>query len=1219
MNGNPYVGPRTFERVEADRFFGRDNEARNLLSMVIAKRLVLFYAQSGAGKSSLINTRLLPRLIREGFIVLPVGRVSGEIPGGINQVENIFSFNLILSLMQDEQNDPGRFAHMSLVSFLANLTTTDGEHYYYDDTGADVSNSSAYEEPAHVLIIDQFEEILTTHQERWSDRVEFFRQLDTAMAADPLLWVVLTLREDYVAALDPYTPLLFNRMRDRFYMQRLGYRAALQAVKRPAAQYRRPFAPGVAETLVDNLRQIRVPGQTDQYLDEFIQPVQLQVVCYQLWEKLNDRPLAEITLQDLDLLGNVDTALAEFYEQVIIRTLRETGVSEIELRNWFNQKLITEAETRGTVYQGIHETAGLPNEVVKVLADQFLLRAEIRAGAIWYELVHDRFVTPILEANRAWWLRQSPLIQAAQAWEDSGRAKSKLYLGQSLKDALIESNKSASEPLVAEFLAASQIEDQAINEKEALQRRQLEQTRALAEAQRQRAEEQTRAAKRFRRLALVLVIVLILATGAAILAVIQQRNAERAEQQAAREAQLANSRELAAASVANLELDPELSILLANHALAVTYTIQAENGLRQALQTSRVELRLSDNGVPLEGLAISPDGSLLAAGGHDHTVKIWDISDDDPKDTLRSLAGHEDEIVEVVFNSDGTRLATASIDRTAKVWNTTTGEMLLNLSGHEGWLLGLALSPDGERLATVSVDGTARVWDALTGELLQTLSGHEGVVIGVTFSPDGKYLITTGQDRTAKVWDSQTGQELHAFLGHTNDVYDAAFHPAGTRLATVSADGTVKIWDIGGDLPDEPLLTLFGHTNTVVDVAFSPNGRCIATAGGDKTAKLWDTTTGQILLTLSGHTDWVNSVVFIPGPETEPTETEPCGKRLATASHDGTIRLWNIGAGQELMTLTGHTDAINAIDYSPDGTYLATASYDGTAKIWEVASGQAMLNLAGHHDWLSDVVFSADGMRLATASFDGTAKIWDVSSGQLLQTMVGHSDIIWSVSFSPNGEYLATASEDMTAKVWDSDTGQELQSLGHDKAVIDASFNPVGTQLATAGEDGFIRLWDVDAGQELAALEHDEREVYRVAFSQDGLQLATAGANTIAKLWSVPTREELNVFSGHADRVFAVAFDLTGSRLATASADRTARVWDIDSGQVLSILPGHTREVNDVDFSPDGKFLATAGEDGTVRIYVSDIEALKTLARGRVTRFLTPAECQQYLHRDSCS
>jgi Tol biopolymer transport system component len=502
---NPYVGPRTFTYQESDRFFGREWEARELLARVISERVTLFYAQSGAGKSSLLNTRLIPQLQAENFIVLPVGRVSGELPAGIGRVGNIFIFNLLLSLDQSHSN-PTRFAQISLSDFATNLTTLDGQYFYYDETLA-AQNQAAHVETQtpHVLIIDQFEEIVTTHLARWQEREGFFRQLTQLLAGDPLLWVVLVVREDYTAMLEPYAHLLPNKMQNRFYMQRMNYEAALEAVQKPAAQAGRPFAPGVAEMLVDNLRQIRVQGQSQTQPGQFVEPVQLQVVCYQLWENLKEQSVGEITAQDLQELGNIDTTLAEFYEQALADAIIATNISEIELRHWFDEKLITEAGTRGTVYRGQVFTGGLPNTVVDFLARRFLLRTETRIGGAWYELVHDRFVEPIRQANRRWRERQ-PLIQVAQSWINSGRPDSLLLEGQPLKEALATDWRGLGR-LVEVFLTASQttqqLKDEALRaEKEAQRQRELEVAHQLAEeaearrrAEAERAEEAEKRAR----------------------------------------------------------------------------------------------------------------------------------------------------------------------------------------------------------------------------------------------------------------------------------------------------------------------------------------------------------------------------------------------------------------------------------------------------------------------------------------------------------------------------------------------------------------------------------------------------------------------------------------------------------------------------------------------------------------------------------------------------
>jgi hypothetical protein len=458
---NPYVGPRPFSREEATRFFGRDNEARDLLSLVVSEQLVLFYAQSGAGKSSLVNTRLVPGLEERKFEVLPVGRVSGEVLKH-EECDNIFVFNLLINLDQSK-TAPERFARMRLGDFLANLFNT-GEKFIYGDSSAlpQAAVEEAGEAPQvlpRALILDQFEEIITTHPEAWEKRSDFFLQLAEAMEQDPYLWVVLVMREDYVAALDPFAHILPNQLRARFYMRRMGYDSALDAVRKPVERMR-PFDTGIAETLVDNLRLVSgTMGQTGQLAPvygEFIEPVQLQVVCYQLWSNLMKEvdtlaPGKRITQADIDGLAKgenlaqfINKALADFYEQALAKVLQKLPgrVTEHDLRNWFSTQLITEAETRGFVYQGKNHTAGLPNEAVTVLASQYIIRPETRPGGTWFELVHDRFVGPILQSNRRWLVsHQSRLLTDAKNWLEAGRPVTMLYEGNQLEKAQAEIEK----------------------------------------------------------------------------------------------------------------------------------------------------------------------------------------------------------------------------------------------------------------------------------------------------------------------------------------------------------------------------------------------------------------------------------------------------------------------------------------------------------------------------------------------------------------------------------------------------------------------------------------------------------------------------------------------------------------------------------------------------------------------------------------------------------
>ena len=199
-NEIPYVGPRSYLEGDMEYFFGRDREASNLLSFAISQPLVLFHAQSGAGKTSLINTRLRPGLEAEGFVLYPTGRVSNVLPKQLEGIENIYVFNLLLHL-DHEKHKPQDLLTTSFADYLALWQ------------GETQENSDG---KARVLIIDQFEEILTTNQEHWEKRTDFFRQLGESIRNDDLLWVILVMREDFVAGLNPYIHLLPDELRARF-------------------------------------------------------------------------------------------------------------------------------------------------------------------------------------------------------------------------------------------------------------------------------------------------------------------------------------------------------------------------------------------------------------------------------------------------------------------------------------------------------------------------------------------------------------------------------------------------------------------------------------------------------------------------------------------------------------------------------------------------------------------------------------------------------------------------------------------------------------------------------------------------------------------------------------------------------------------------------------------------------------------------------------------
>ena len=386
---SPYVGPRPFQRGEGKLFFGREWEVDQLMALIAANPAVLLYAQSGAGKTSLINAKLVPSLEREHFDVLPPARVGG-LPfddGDTRNDRNAYMSNVLGDWITLDQ-EPQRAASLTLVEFLRERPrVTDG-----------------ISECPRLIILDQFEEFFSLSPGTLDEREGFFQQIADALVDDPLLRVMFAVREDYLAEFDPYAPLLLDSLRARFRLERLREDAALEAVRGPALSGGRTFAPGVAEKLVQDLmmsRLLRPNGEVIQVSGEFVEPVQLQVVCESIWTNLN-KWVTEITEVHLERFGDIDEALIGFYERALIATSIESGAPEDTLRQWCEDSLITPLGTRSTVLRERKMTGGLPNAAVDDLEHHHLIRGEQRAGARWYELSHDRFVEPIQASNARW-------------------------------------------------------------------------------------------------------------------------------------------------------------------------------------------------------------------------------------------------------------------------------------------------------------------------------------------------------------------------------------------------------------------------------------------------------------------------------------------------------------------------------------------------------------------------------------------------------------------------------------------------------------------------------------------------------------------------------------------------------------------------------------------------------------------------------------------------
>ncbi len=402
----PYIGPRPFKKDEGELFFGRDQEADELVSLITAHPVVLVYAQSGSGKSSLLNARVIPKLESddEGFEVLGPLRVQGQVPANVvvDKETNIYILNALLSY--DPNQDPGRLSRLTLSDYLKQRPP----------------RVNKFNEPSpRVIIFDQFEEIFTAYSDRWEQRAGFFEQIRNAIEDDRVpLRVVFAMREDYIAELDPYVSTLPEKLRTRYRLEQLRKEPALLAVTKPLKGTGRSYGNGVAEQLVDNLRRLPGASAEDPKLGPYVEPVQLQVVCQSIWQALGPAE-TEITQNHLKDYGDVNRALSAFYERSVKIVCEKTGTPEADLRDWFGNTLITQEGRRAPVYRGAQKTEGLANAAVEMLDSMQLIKSELKgASDRWYELAHDRFIEPVRQSNESWLAKQSVDAQALQRFKN---------------------------------------------------------------------------------------------------------------------------------------------------------------------------------------------------------------------------------------------------------------------------------------------------------------------------------------------------------------------------------------------------------------------------------------------------------------------------------------------------------------------------------------------------------------------------------------------------------------------------------------------------------------------------------------------------------------------------------------------------------------------------------------------------------------------------------
>lgn len=1227
----PFKGLEFFDERDAALFFGREQLTETLVQEIHADNfLAVVVGASGSGKSSVVRAGLIPAL-----------RATNDNGRMTNDNWEIFVMTPTEHPLEALATVLARDESLAATAALADDLAREPRSLYFwlRRKTADESTQSSVLSPRHLLIVDQFEELFTLCRDEL-EREQFIDNLVTALAQSSVLspkstslTLVLTIRADFYAHLAQYPELRDAVAKHQEFIGPMNAEELRRAIDEPAKRAGWEFESGLVDLILRDVGD---------------EPGALPLLSHALLETWKRRSGHMLTLKGYHDAGGVRGAIAQTAENVYQQfpADEQALVRDIFLRLTELGEGTEDTRRRASFHELIPQgqNAAAVRTILTRLADARLITLNQDSAEVAHEALIREWpqLREWLNQDREGLRQHRQITEAAQEWDTLEHDAGALYRGARLVQALDFAGKNTYALNAHEraFLEASEEnESKEEKEKEAARQRELLAKEQLLEMEILRVEQEQASNRQLRRRAIILACVAILAlvASAAALFFLTQSNAnlqtaneqranantqrdaaQNAKAESEKQARIAIARELAANANANLEVDPERSVLLALQAVETTRKVdgtvlrEAEEALHRALQMSHIVRTLTGMTNPNK-VAYSPDGTRLAVRGKG-VIWIYDAASGKELVTISIAPGGTDNIE---FSPDGKQLVTFDAPPTKeeyvtlKVYDAESGAVARSLTlpiQRQEWQLS-AFNPGWTQVAVTQVDGTTRVWDMETGRLFLTLKGHTNIGEDAAYSPDGTRIATTSDDKTAKIWDAASGKELLTLNGHSAEVVDVEFSADGKRVATGSHDGTARVWDASSG---KELVVVTNQNDWVQHVAFSKDGMRILTVGLNGTSRVWDAQTGNELMVLAGHNLFGGSGAVSPD-----------GARAVTTASDGNVLLWDITPAHELLTIpTGGplSDAnlqIGTVVYSPDGTRLAVGLRDGRIKVWDAQSGQALLTWQAHTAPIHRIAYSADGSRLASASEDRSAKIWDALTGKEVLDFGKHETTVTSIAFSPDGKRVASGDRNTIVRIWDANNGAEQMTLGKakDGVVFGVAFSPDGSHLAASYNDGSALNWDLKTGEPLFPSEPTNGSTWSIAFSPDGSRLALASDRS--RVLDAATGKEIFALGGIPTLTNQLVYSKDGKIMASANTDAKASVWNAATGEELLTLYGNPAGEQSVAISPDGTRLALASNED-VRIYLLRIDDLVALAKTRVTRSLTQEECSKYLHVEQC-
>jgi len=581
---------------------------------------------------------------------------------------------------------------------------------------------------------------------------------------------------------------------------------------------------------------------------------------------------------------------------------------------------------------------------------------------------------------------------------------------------------------------------------------------------------------------------------------------------------------------------------------------------------------------PLNSAPAIAANRILRAN-HDKLVWFeWVNKDKNVATQIMTMFAHAGNVNACSYSPDNLFILSCSDDHNIKLWDVKNGELIKSISGSQKNNKSCIFSPDGGKILLIR-GGLLEIWDIITGLKVLTLRGHNSLVTCCAYSPDGLFIVSGSEDKRLKIWDAVKGIELLTLIGHAEGIKFCAYSPNGKKIISGSYK-QLFVWDaITGD-------RLFDEWR---DYDFS-DGQLIVTNMGVGGFQIYDIDSKRAVVRLNNdESQFAKCWAFSPDYS-----------KIAAGFSQGELKVWDIKACNEAISLQGHSDDVTTCAFSPDGACIISGSRDQTVRIWSIKNLNEKENRFRHLNTISYCTYSPDNKQICTAS-SAEIHVLDAHKGKPIKTLAYYVGWVIGVCYSPDGNLIVSGSSD-GLKVWDAKNWKQKSILTKYKnfRTLGLAFSPDGRRLVEGN-----RIWDTEKEEIVAELSSFSTIIHHdpgCKFSPDGKHVFS-GNVCKAKIWNAETGNEVIMIEGNHFWIQDWAYSPDGHNILYGTRDGELIMWNLRSGEKTDKVATLDAQITSCAYSPDGRHILSASDDGVIRLWNLETKSIITIINSKNTAY----------------